>query len=223
MSDIRYRWLWSCSLLASLGTDLVLWWLFVMSTSELHYSEIHKEGNSLALLLRLLSNTQKAISVRRIRTFLPFPWLTKADDSLRNTFEILEVPCEPCLLLCPQTVLLDLAFADSAFAAPDLNSPEQLFGLRIHPEQNQQPVPWKDTKLKVPLFCQSELMVHRVQMSCDQDFPDSTLHPCLKTLGDVTSIEPSVGTYCFRRGNGEALDNSSRVSYSIHSPRRDYS
>ncbi|KAL9580150.1 MAG: hypothetical protein Q9212_004664 [Teloschistes hypoglaucus] len=58
----------------------------------------------------------------------------------RNEFGIPDVPNEPCLLLCPHITMLALLFADQAFAAPSLTSPEQLFRLRIAPGQKQLPV-----------------------------------------------------------------------------------
>jgi hypothetical protein len=37
---------------------------------------------------------------------------------------------------------------------------------------------------------------------------DKWLRERMKHLGEVTSFELPVGPYCFRRGNGEALDSS---------------
>jgi hypothetical protein len=53
-----------------------------------------------------------------------------ANKPSRNTFLVPDIPSKPCLLLCPQTVLLSLLFDDNAFAVPDF-SPKQLFTLRI--------------------------------------------------------------------------------------------
>ena len=58
-----------------------------------------------------------------------------------NTFGIPDVPSEPCLLLCPQVMLLSLLFADGAFAASGLTGPEQLFRLRVPDGLNQQELP----------------------------------------------------------------------------------
>ncbi|KAL9027313.1 MAG: hypothetical protein Q9196_004144 [Gyalolechia fulgens] len=58
-----------------------------------------------------------------------------ANECGRNEFGIPDVPNEPCLLLCPYITVLALLFADQAFAAPFLTSPEQLFRLRIAPGQ----------------------------------------------------------------------------------------
>ena len=71
---------------------------------------------------------------------------------LRNTFGIPDVPSEPCLLLCPQVMLLSLVFADQAFDAPGLTGPKQLFRLRVPPGLNQQELPIKEEMTGVPLF-----------------------------------------------------------------------
>ncbi|KAJ9646989.1 hypothetical protein H2199_001975 [Coniosporium tulheliwenetii] len=128
-----------------------------------------------------------------------------------NTFTVPDIPSEPCILLCAQTTFLALAFLDQAFAAPDLTSPEQLYSLNVLPGQNQQPLPWREEMEDVPLFRKSERTAHGIELSSDT-LPYSTLRPRMRTLGEVTGIELPVGAYCFRRGNGEALDNSSFIS-----------
>lgn len=117
---------------------------------------------------------------------------------------------EPCLLLCPYINLLTLIFTDYAFAAPELTSPEQLFRLRIPLGQKQLPVPLKETMHDVPLFRRSKPTANGVRISDDEALPDSTLRSRMTTLGSVTGIELPTGLYTFRRGNSEALDNSSK-------------
>ena len=53
-----------------------------------------------------------------------------------------------------------------------------------------------------------------LELSNDQLHYDA-LRKRLYKVGDVTGIEFPVGTYCFRRGNGESLDSSS-MSLPIH-------
>ena len=105
--------------------------------------------------------------------------------------------------------LLTLIFTDQAFAAPELTSPEQLFRLRIPSGQKQLPVPLKETMQRVPLFRRSKPTVNGVQISDDEALPDSTLRSRMVTLGSVTGMELPTGPHTFRRGSGEALDNSS--------------
>ena len=129
--------------------------------------------------------------------------------SFRNTFPIPDIPSEPCLLLCPQILLLSLVFADEAFAAPGLDGPEQLFQLRVPAGLNQQPLPIKESKFGVPLFRRLEASVHGVRVSPNVAATDSWLRETMAKVGIVTGFELPVKPYCFRRGNGEALDSSS--------------
>jgi len=127
----------------------------------------------------------------------------------RNTFGIPEVPREPCLLLCPQTILLGLAFADKAFQPDSLTSPEALNALTVPNASNQLLLPWKLQKLSTPLFSGSR----RAKLGRLDEvaaWTDDMLRSQLRKLGQVTGIELPVGPYCFRRGAGEALDNSSK-------------
>ena len=133
-----------------------------------------------------------------------------ANNGARNEFGIPDVPNEPCLLLCPHLNLLTLIFSDQAFAAPELSSPEQLFRLRIPSGQKQLPVPLKEEMGHIPLFRRSENTVNGIRISNDQALPDRALRPWMVKLGSVTGMELPTGPYTFRRGNGEALDNSSK-------------
>ncbi len=47
------------------------------------------------------------------------------------------------LAFCPITHFLVLAFADEAFAAPNLVSPEQLFKLKVITSLNEPPSLWQ--------------------------------------------------------------------------------
>ncbi|CAK4031768.1 C2H2 finger domain-containing [Lecanosticta acicola] len=128
-----------------------------------------------------------------------------------NTFPVPDIPSEPCLLLCPQIMLLGLIFADEAFAAPSLVGPEQLFSLRIRRGRNQQELPFKEGIRSMPLFRKVERQVHGLSLS-SAAATDDWLRKRLCTLSTVTGFEFLVGPYCFRRGNGEALDSSSHIS-----------
>ncbi len=128
----------------------------------------------------------------------------------RNEFGIPDVPNEPCLLLCPHITMLALLFADQAFAAPSLTSLEQLFRLRIAPGQKQLPVPLKEEMADRPLFRRCKNTVESIQISEEQALADTTLRPQMTNLGSITGMELPTGPYTFRRGNGQALDNSSK-------------
>ncbi len=136
--------------------------------------------------------------------------VTVANKRGRNEFGIPDVPNEPCLLLCPHITMLALLFADQAFAASSLTSPEHLFRLRIAPGQKQLPVPLKEELAERPLFRRCKSTVNCVQISEDEALADNTLRLQMINLGSLTGMELPTGPYTFRRGNGQALDNSSK-------------
>ncbi|CAF9942110.1 MAG: hypothetical protein HETSPECPRED_005169 [Heterodermia speciosa] len=129
-----------------------------------------------------------------------------------NEFGIPDVPNEPCLLLCPHITMLALLFSDQAFAAPSLTSPERLFRLRIPPGQKQLLVPLKEEMAERPLFRRCKNTVKSIQISDEQALADSTLRPQMTNLGSITGMELPTGPYTFRRGNGQALDNSNEIT-----------
>ncbi len=99
-----------------------------------------------------------------------------ADCCHRNEFGILDIPREPCLLLCPHINLLTLTFADEAFAPSALTSPEQLFDLRILPGKHQMELPLKEKMKNVPLFRATENTAYSNlarQSSCRQHSPST--------------------------------------------------
>jgi hypothetical protein len=106
-------------------------------------------------------------------------------------------------------MLLSLAFADGAFAAPDLTGPEELFQLRVLPGLNQLELPIKSSKMETPLFRSLGRSYRGKEVSDTTTITDKWLRERMKHLGDVTGFALPVGPYCFRRGNGEALDSSS--------------
>ena len=129
----------------------------------------------------------------------------------RNTFGIPDIPSEPCLLLCSQITFLSLAFANKAFKAPDLICAENLFKLGILPGKREQHLNWKESWLKRPIFRRSEYTVQGTRISEREPWTPSALSTRLKRVGAITGIDLPTGAYTFRRGNGEALDSSSKL------------
>ncbi|KAK4551680.1 hypothetical protein LTR86_010967 [Recurvomyces mirabilis] len=129
-----------------------------------------------------------------------------------NTFPVPDIPLEPCLLLCPQTMLLSLLFADDAFAVPDLK-PEDLYALRIPPGKRELVIPIEESKAELPLFRRVEHTTHGLRIS-RKAVTENWLRERLHLLGQITGFEAPVKPYCFRRGQGEALDSSSYISAS---------
>ena len=102
---------------------------------------------------------------------------------------------------------MGLIFADSAFDG--LDSPQQLFQLRVTAGLNEQPLPIKDEWGSVPLLRRLASSVQGVVVSKDLSATDDWLRDKLKTLGNVVGFDLPVGRYSFRRGAGEAFDSSS--------------
>lgn len=71
-------------------------------------------------------------------------------------------------------------------------------------------MPLKEEMGHIPLFRRSENTVNGIRISNDQALPDSALRSWMVKLGSITGMELPTGPYTFRRGNGEALDNSSK-------------
>lgn len=107
-------------------------------------------------------------------------------------------------------MLLSLVFADQAFAAPDITGPEAFFRLRVPSMLNQQELPIKESMATVPIFRKLVHTVHGLQVSPTLPATYNWLRDRLETLGAVTGFDLPVGSYCFRRGSGEALDSSSK-------------
>lgn len=66
-----------------------------------------------------------------------------------------------------------------------------------------------------PLFRRCKNAVRGVQISEAEALADTTLRRQMTALGSITGIELPTGSYTFRRGNGQALDNSSEWTYVI--------
>ena len=82
--------------------------------------------------------------------------------------------------------------------------------LRIASGQKQLPVPLKEEMAERPLFRRCKNTVESIQIFEEQALADSTLRPQMINLGSIIGMELPTGPYIFRRGNGQALDNSSK-------------
>ncbi|KAF2752834.1 hypothetical protein EJ05DRAFT_505659 [Pseudovirgaria hyperparasitica] len=127
-----------------------------------------------------------------------------------NTIPVPDILNETCLMLCPHITLLALAFRRGAFAVPDL-TPAQFYDLKVLPGQRQQLIPWKEEVQDDYLFPRSVKTSLGIEVGHDH-LPYDSLRQRLAKIGEVTGMALPVGAYCFRRGNGEALDSSSHIS-----------
>lgn len=125
-----------------------------------------------------------------------------------NTLPLPPIRRERCLLLCLQTSFLGLAFADEAFANDF--SAENIYTLKLRPDQNELPLKWKEPVENMPIFRRPIRTVHGMRTSPDSATAADTMRTRLKNSGAITGINVTVLPYSGRRGFGEALDNSSR-------------
>jgi hypothetical protein len=101
---------------------------------------------------------------------------------------------------------LSLAFLFGAFAVNDL-TPSTLYSLKIPTGQGQLLVPWKEDMKDVYLFRKLLRTPLSVELS-DEHLSYDFFRIQLRKVGELTGFAFPVGAYCFRRDNGEALDNS---------------
>lgn len=120
-----------------------------------------------------------------------------------NTLPLPPIRRERCLLLCLQTSFLGLAFANDIFA-------ENIYTLKLRPDQNELPLRWKGLMENMPIFRRPIRTVHGMRTSPDSATTAETMRTRLKKSGAITGINVTVLSYSSRKGFGEALDNSSK-------------
>ena len=71
-------------------------------------------------------------------------------------------------------------------------------------------MPLKEEMVERLLFRRCKNAVRGVRISEEEALADTTLRRQMTTLGSITGMELPTGPYTFRRGNRQALDNSSK-------------
>lgn len=98
-----------------------------------------------------------------------------------------------CLALYSIMSFLTKAFGDAAFEAPDLTTPERLYGLKVEPGLKQRRVIWKESGFELPIFR-------------DQEGKPLRYAEQLRNLGKATNFKEVLTTYCLRRGAANSID-----------------
>ncbi|KAK3625377.1 hypothetical protein LTR56_020462 [Elasticomyces elasticus] len=129
-----------------------------------------------------------------------------------NTFPIPEVCGDSCLPICPQIVLLSLMFADKAFESPLLTGPDSLFQLRVPHVLLQLDLPIKESLRTVPVFRAVTQTAYGYEISPTAEATTNWLREQFKRWGTAAGFALKLKPYCFRRGNGEALDSRAHIS-----------
>lgn len=90
-----------------------------------------------------------------------------------------------------------MALADNAFEAPDLNTPERLYSLRVEPGLRCRPVTFKPSILDTPLF----------RNDTGDALPYATLRNQILELGDAARFKEVLMLYAIRRGVANAINS----------------
>ena len=105
-------------------------------------------------------------------------------------------------IFCPITHLVSLALADGAFEAPSLQTPKQVFELKVWGPVSCTPLRWKQEKLATPIFRRDN----------DDALPYSQFQEYLNRLGRAAGFKEKLTSYCFRRGTANVVDRKSSVT-----------
>ena len=127
-----------------------------------------------------------------------------------NTFPIPEIIYDPSLILSPHAFLLGLIFADRAFKAPNLTSPEQLAKLYVEPGRNELPLPLRSDMDNIPVFRKAVKTLHGWEISPNLQLPYSTVAPWMKKLGAITGFRQISRPYTLRYAAGKAFDDNGK-------------
>ena len=129
----------------------------------------------------------------------------------RNTFPIPEIIYDPSLTFSPHVFLLGLLFADRAFAAYNLTSPEELSKLYIEPGRNELPLRLNRKLDDIPVFRRSVRILNGWTISRNEPLPYSTLAPWTKGLGETTGFAQVSRPYSLRYGAGKAFNENGKL------------
>ncbi|KIW36296.1 hypothetical protein, variant 3 [Exophiala oligosperma] len=125
-------------------------------------------------------------------------------------------------IFCPITHIVSLAFDDSAFGPPDLNSPDILFRLRARREKGCQPIPWRNNMLNVPFFRRAVATKEGVKTSPDKALTYNVYQAWVKRLGEALGYLQTLTTYCLRRALGNAINDDPKSNAAVRNLALDH-
>jgi hypothetical protein len=129
-----------------------------------------------------------------------------------NTFPVPEIIYDPSLVFSPHVTLLGLMFADNAFLAPNLTSPEQLSKLEIPPGSNQLPLPLDPKKSSMPVFRRAIRELGGWVISSTEPLPYNVLYKVMVKLGQITGFKQILRPYALRYGAGKAFNEDGQLT-----------
>ena len=101
-------------------------------------------------------------------------------------------------------------FADRAFEAPNLTSPEQLGRLEVEPGRNELPLSLRSNLGNIPVFRKAIRTLHGWEISSILQLPYSTVAPWMKKLGAITGFRQIARPYTLRYAAGKAFDDNGK-------------
>lgn len=104
-----------------------------------------------------------------------------------------------------------MLFADKAFAAPSLTSPDKLSQLTIPSGLNQLPLPLRDELRDIPIFRDSTRNLYGHDVS-HKKLQYQTVYTWMTNLGRITGFQQVARPYTLRYGAGNAFDASGKLS-----------
>lgn len=111
--------------------------------------------------------------------------------------------------------MLALAFVDDTFDAPSIQSPSDLYRLRVQRPVHSITIAWKKLILKTPLFCHAVRQNGRFTTTTEP-LSYLTFNHDIARLGQSAGFEDTLGGYCVRRGTGNAVDSKYTIPPSLH-------
>jgi hypothetical protein len=112
------------------------------------------------------------------------------------------------LALCPVSHFLALAFADDAFDASEIRSPEDVYRIPVPSYRNSYQIKWKSQILDVPIFRRTDRHQFGVFISSDRALQYDAFNQLCQRLGRHAGLEDPFTPYCIRRGVANAIDGN---------------
>ncbi|KAK4934372.1 hypothetical protein LTR10_024348 [Elasticomyces elasticus] len=125
-------------------------------------------------------------------------------------------------IFCVITHIVSLAFDDSAFGPPDLNSPDVLFRLRARRDKGCQPIPWRKDMMDVPIFRRAVATREGVKTSTDKVLTYNVYQAWVRRLGEALGYLQTLTTYCLRRALGNAINDDPNSNSAVRNLALDH-
>jgi hypothetical protein len=103
--------------------------------------------------------------------------------------------------------MITIAILDDAFEA-DINCIEDIYSKRLLPPRHSLHFKWKPERMKTPIFRQAEMTPEGIQTSLSKALRYYTYLHYLQRLGLQAGFMQILGSYCIRRGAGEAVEST---------------